>query len=267
VLEHAAISLIDVSPGPMLFDELDATANVQRRIAFSSVDYLRRLDVLVSKYTQGIPENAQPRRAVVIPNGVAERPAHMPIDGSLVPAGADPRYALVTCCRLVPNKRLEWLVDLMACLAERWPSATLTVVGGLDHRHAAYFETINRSVADRKLRNIRFVGPRSDIFSFLPAFSQFVMVSRAQGCPNASLEAMACGLPVLANSDGGTSEQVIHGVTGYAIGSDQPQELANLIVGLFQDDDLRKKLGENARRHVRENFSLDSMLRQYLQVF
>ena len=267
VLEHSPIRLVDVSPGPMLFDELDATASLQHRIAFSSDDYLRRLDVLVSKYKEGIPENAGSRRAVVIPNGVAERPTQMPIDGSLLPAGADPRYALVTCCRLVPNKRLEWVVDLMTCLAERWPAATLTVVGGLDQRHVAYFEKINRLVTERKLHNIRFAGPRSDMFSFLPAFSQFIMVSRAQGCPNASLEAMASGLPVLANSDGGTAEQVLHGVTGYVTNSDRPQELADFIIRLFQDEVLRKDLGRNARLHARNNFSLDSMLQQYLQVF
>lgn len=267
VLEHSPIRLVDVSPGPMLFDELDATAALQQRIVFSSEDYLRRLDVLVSKYKEGIPENARPRRAVVIPNGVAERPAHMPVDASLLPADADPRYALVTCCRLVPNKRLEWVVDLMTCLAERWPAATLTVVGGLDQRHVAYFEKINQLVAERKLRNIRFVGPRSDMFSFLPAFSQFIMVSKAQGCPNASLEAMASGLPVLANSDGGTAEQVLDGVTGYVTTSDQPQELADFIIRLFQDEVLRKTLSRNARLHARNNFSLDSMLQQYLQLF
>jgi glycosyltransferase involved in cell wall biosynthesis len=266
VLEHSPIRLVDVSPGPMLFEELDATAGLQRRIALSSEDYMRRQDVLVSKYKGGIPENAKPRRAVVISNGVAERPARMPVDSSLLPADADQRYALVTCCRLVPNKRLEWVVDLMSCLAERWPAATLTIVGGLDHRHAAYFQIINQLVVERKLRNIRFVGPRSDMFSFLPSFSQFIMVSRAQGCPNASLEAMASGLPVLANSDGGTAEQVLHGVTGYVTGSDRPQELADFIIALFQNEDLRKTLGDNARVHVRKNFSLDSMLQQYLQV-
>jgi glycosyltransferase involved in cell wall biosynthesis len=122
-------------------------------------------------------------------------------------------------------------------------------------------------VAERKLHNIRFVGPRSDMFSFLPAFSQFIMVSKAQGCPNASLEAMASGLPVLANSDGGTAEQVLHGMTGYVTASDRPQELADFIIRLFQDEVLRKTLSRNARLHARNNFSLDSMLQQYLQLF
>ncbi len=266
VLEHSRVRIIDVSPGPMFFDELAETETVQRRIAFSADDYIRRLDYLIAKYDGGIPTNAEPRRACVIPNGVAVRSADQPVDTSLLPRGADPDYALVTCSRLVPNKRLEWLIDLMSCLSKSWPAATLTIVGGVDHRHVAYFRSIQALISERKLHNIRFVGPRSDVFTFLPAFSQFVMVSRAQGCPNASLEAMACGLPVMANSDGGTDEQVIEGVTGYNIKTDNPEDLAELIIGLFKDKQLHDRLGHNARRRAIEHFSMERMLGEYLRI-
>lgn len=263
VLEHTPIKLVDVSPGPMLFEELLATTDMQRRIAFSAADYIGRLDVLISKYNGSLPDWAVPRHWVVIPNGVGRRPDARPIDTSLLPDGANPAFALVTCCRLAPNKRLEWLVDLMTILSVKWPEATLTIVGGVDQRHVAYFRSIAEMIAERGLTNIHFVGPRSDVFSFLPAFSQFVMVSRAQGCPNASLEAMACSLPVMANSDGGTREQVIDGVTGYNAISDDPEELARYTIQLFSDPEMRDTLGHNARQHVVENFNMSTMLEKY----
>ena len=263
VLEHAPIRLVDVSPGPMLYDELHATGALQRRISFSDADYLRRLDMLVAKYQGGIPKDAITRSSVVIPNGVAVRPEHLPIDRSLLPPGADPRYALVTSCRLVPNKQLEWVVDLMECLAKRCPQATLTIIGGTDQRHLGYLEGVLKKIEDKCIGNIHFVGPRANLFSVLPAFSQFVMVSRAQGCPNASLEAMSCGLPVLAKSDGGTSEQVVQGVTGFLSASDQPSELADRIMELFDDDRRRQAMGAAARQHVREHFGLEAMLSRY----
>jgi len=266
VLEHSAVRIFDVSPGPMLYDELTETEAIQRRIAFTADDYIRRLDGLIAKYKGGLPDNAAPRQAWVVPNGVAVRRPDLPVDTTLLPPGANPDYALITCCRLVPNKRLEWLVELMSCLSQGWPEATLTVVGGVDQRHVAYFRKIEDLIATRGLHNLRFVGPRSDVFSFLPAFSQFVMVSRAQGCPNASLEAMACGLPVMANSDGGTAEQVIEGVTGYNINSDRPQDLAELIIGLFKDKKLRDEMGRNARHRVAEQFSMEKMLSEYLRI-
>lgn len=267
VLEHAAISLIDVSPGPMLFSELDETESLQRRIAFSVQDYLRRLDGFVSKYEVEIPKGVTPGNLWVVPNGVAPRASELPVDGSLIPKGADPEFALVTCCRLVPNKRLEWLVEFMTCMSVLCPEATLTIVGGVEQRHTAYFRSIQQLITDRNLTNMYFVGPRSDVYAFLPAFSQFIMVSRAQGCPNASLEAMACGLPVMANSDGGTDEQVIEGVTGYNVQDDDPRRLVGLTIRLFKNRSLRKTIGQNAKLHALTNFNIDRMMAGYLSVF
>jgi glycosyltransferase involved in cell wall biosynthesis len=65
--------------------------------------------------------------------------------------------------------------------------------------------------------NLHFAGPWESTLAVLPRFACFYMVSRDQGCPNASLEAMACALPVVANPDGGTGEQVAHGKSGLLV--------------------------------------------------
>ncbi len=266
-LEHAGLRLVDVSPGPLLFEELKAVSEIQRRIAFDSDDYIRRLDGLVAKYSGGGSESTvMPRRSIVIPNGVPQRGAPPP-DTRLLPAGADPRLAIVTCCRLAPNKRLECLVEMMTELAVMLPSATLTIVGGVDQRHVDYMSGIQAEIAFRELRNIHFVGPNTDSLSFLPAFRVFVMVSYAQGCPNASLEAMACGLPVVANADGGTAEQVIHGVTGFLVsGNDEAREMAKWVLKLLQAPDEARRMGKMAQNHVRSVFSMDQMCAGYRQI-
>lgn len=267
VLEHAGVNLVDVSPGPMMFEELDATGELQRRIAFSSDDYLRRVDTLVAKYGGGLPATgAALRRTAIIPNGVPHR-REQRVDTRLLPPDADPSFAIVTCCRLAPSKRLECLVEMMAVLAEALPAASLTIVGGVDPRHTAYVDGVQDNIARRGLTNIRFVGPHADTLAFLPAFRIFVMVSRDQGCPNASLEAMASGLPVVANADGGTAEQVLHGVTGLLADADcDGPQLARLVLRLLRNPDEALRLGEAAQSHVRANFSMEQMTARYQEI-
>lgn len=266
-LEHSAVRLIDVSPGPMLFEELRGSEEMQRRIAFTSDDYLSRLDVFVGKYLGGIPQEATRlcRRTAVIPNGVPMRKKGTP-DVCLLPHGADPQLALVTTCRLTPTKRLDFLVDAISELRSKVPGATLTVVGGADPRHAGYVQSVLNDISRRALEGIYFIGPRSDAFSFLPAFRAFVMVSEVQGCPNASLEAMACGLPVVANAVGGTSEQIMHGETGYLVENDSPHTMASWLAELLQHPEKATRLGLAGQARARAHFAMFQMVRSYAEV-
>jgi glycosyltransferase involved in cell wall biosynthesis len=263
ILAHRALRLIDVSPGPMLFQELGETEELQRRIVFSTQQYLDRLDAFVAKYEGGGPPpplRLAPSKLHVIANGVPDCSSSHP--ASLLPEGWEPAFALVTCCRIVPNKRIEVLLEAMALLARRIPKATLTIVGGVDKRHAGYWESIEQRIADLGLTNVHFAGPRSDVESFLAGFSAFVMISNAQGCPNASLEAMRAGLPVIANADGGTGEQVIEGVSGFLV-VDDPAEIAERAARVLEDPLLAARLGEAGRRLARDRFSMEAMVTKY----
>jgi glycosyltransferase involved in cell wall biosynthesis len=268
-VEWYPIALTDVSPGPMLFDELESADELQRRIAFTADQYLDRLDHFVSKYGDGGPPTrfmGRPRHVHVIRNGVEVPPLRHTSRAGVRPASVDPRFALVTCGRIVPNKMLDALVAMMVSLTPRLPSASLTIVGGVDQRHVGYFEAIERLIDERGVRNVHFVGPRSDVFEFLHEFRVFVMMSRSQGCPNASLEAMAMGLPVIANPDGGTAEQVLDGRTGFLVDPADPELMAGRALELLADEGLARRMGADAREHVRANFSLEAMAEAYLGV-
>ncbi|MYM28346.1 glycosyltransferase [Duganella sp. CY15W] len=266
-LEHAEVRLVDVSPGPSLFDELQASGELQRRIAFSSDDYLRRLDLLVGKYAGGVPEAASRlcRSTAVIPNGVPARKNGTP-DVDLLPPDAVPELAVVTTCRLSPTKCLAFLVDVFAELQAQVPGASLTVVGGVDPRHADYVQSVLGDIAQRGIKGIHFIGPRSDALSFLPAFRVFVMVSEAQGCPNSSLEAMACALPVVANAVGGTADQVVHGTTGYLIEDYSAQAMAGWIAELLQHPDKAQRFGRAGQARAHTHFAMSQMVQRYAEV-
>jgi glycosyltransferase involved in cell wall biosynthesis len=133
----------------------------------------------------------------------------------------------------------------------------------VDQRHVGYWEAISTLLGKAKVKRIYFAGPNADVFSFLHEFKVFVMVSHAQGCPNASLEAMAAGLPVVANNDGGTHEQVVHGRTGYLVNGDDPTEMAERVAKLLREPARARRFGEAGRRRMKKHFSMKKMVDNY----
>jgi glycosyltransferase involved in cell wall biosynthesis len=267
VVEVRPLRLVDVSPGPMLRNELAAAGDHPRRLGMSVAEYFARVDCFVAKYAGGLPPelaDAAPDRVRVIPNGVP-----LPAEGALapLPQGWAPELSVGTCCRIVPSKRLEQLVDVMEVLAQRLPGATLTIVGAADPWHTDYAAYVADKIGRAGLRNIRFVGAHADVTPYLRSFRVFLMLSDDQGCPNASLEAMAAGVPVVANDSGGTAEQVLHGTNGFIVSPDDPHGAASAVETLLRDPAMREAFGAAARRHVERAFPMDSMLAGYVEAF
>ena len=263
VLEVHPLRLVDVSPGPMLRNELLASKYPQR-LSLSVADYFSRVNRFVAKYTEGLPPEVTDDRGCVIPNGVIP-----PADGAEVPLpeGWAPMLAIGTCCRIVPSKHLDRLVEVMEILAARVPGVTLTIVGAADPWHTDYAAYVADKIGRAGLRNIRFVGAQADVTPYLRSFRVFVMLSDDQGCPNASLEAMAAGIPVVANGSGGTTEQVIHGVNGLIVSPDDPREMASAVETLLRDPNKRDAFGAEARRHIEREFPMERMVAGYLEAF
>lgn len=84
----------------------------------------------------------------------------------------------------------------------------------------------------------------------------FVLASRQEAFPLSTLEAMAAGLPVIATSVGGLPEQIAHLETGILVSPEDPAAVADWIVRLHDDPELRRRLGEAGQRHVRASFTL-----------
>jgi glycosyltransferase involved in cell wall biosynthesis len=264
VLEVHPIRLVDVSPGPMLRRELLAAAgDFGRRLCMSAQQYFSRLDAFVAKHLDGTPPElaGAPRNRIhVIPNGVAVRCA-------APPTYAAPQMSIGACCRIVPAKRLDLLVDVIDVLTARLPDVALTLIGAADPWHRSYAAQIADKISRAGLCNIRFVDPGTEVWPHLHDLRVFVMLSDDQGCPNASLEAMAAGLPVVANDSGGVAEQVVHGVTGLIVPDDDPRAIAEAIEALLVDPALQRRLGVAARQHVVRNFSMERMVAGYLDAF
>lgn len=262
LLEASPLRLVDVSPGPMLFDEMEAATDFARRIAFTPEAYFARLDCFVSLYKGG--EAPAPARNVTAPLGVPEPPSFVPLPPpwALPSPGFDPKLVVGTICRLVPDKNVEMLLGVARRLRERVPGAVLMVVGGPDAGSVPYAQALMAEAAQEP--GIIFTGPCDNPFPFLRLFRVFLLAGQRQGCPNASLEAMAMGLPVVAQPDGGIAEQVRHGVTGYL--AETEADMAEHTATLLQDEALRTRLGEAGRALWHTSFCVDAMKIRYDKV-
>ena len=149
------------------------------------------------------------------------------------------------------------LFEAMASLRERHPVHALIVGGG------RRMEEVRQSAESLGLAGaVHFLGPRPDVPDLLNAMDIFVLPSYSEGVSLALLEAMAAGLPVVATAVGGLPEVVTDGETGLLIPPRDAGALAGALARLLTDPALARRLGANARAHVREHYSLDRLGRE-----
>ena len=270
-LADGPVRIADASPGPLLYAELDNTAALAKTLSSSPDEYVASLDLLVSKYTGGLPALGRKRAKAeaVIPNGVPMGNAGTVLpagEGPMPPTGADPRLAVVCVGRLASDKHPEMLPAIARRLGELVPGATLTVVGGVhagDTHTPAVASALSSAVGPAMPTNLHFVGPDHRTAGFLPRFAALVMVSRNQGCPNTSLEALAAGIPVIANDDGGTREQVIDGATGRLLSSEPwdtlAERIAEAVADVIREPGRATEMGRNGRALAAIRFSMEAM--------
>ncbi|NDG40977.1 MAG: TIGR03088 family PEP-CTERM/XrtA system glycosyltransferase [Betaproteobacteria bacterium] len=112
-----------------------------------------------------------------------------------------------------------------------------------------------------------FTGARRDVSDLLQTMSLFVLPSLNEGISNTLLEAMACGLPVLATAVGGNVELLVENVVGSSFAPGDHGSLAAMICAYVKDPDRLRHHSLAARRRAVENFSLQSMVSSYQQVY
>lgn len=115
--------------------------------------------------------------------------------------------------------------------------------------------------------SIRLLGNSDRVPAYLSACDLFVLPSRLEGMSNAILEAMASGLPVVANRVGGNPELVEDGVTGLLCQQGNTHDMADAIRRLVEQDSVRESMGVVARRRAEEKFSIRTMMDAYARYY
>lgn len=229
--------------------------------------YIALSDELAAYLEQTV--GVSPTRITRIINGVDSERFHPGVDRSPLPPGFAPPGTKVIGAvgRLEKVKDHPNLVQAFIHLAETLPDARqrlrLVLIGEGSTRPV--LENLLNAAGLRELAWLP--GARDDVPELLRAMDLFALPSQAEGISNTILEAMACGLPVVATAVGGNAELVVEGETGRLVPANDPQALAAALRELLDNPQRINAYGAAGRRRVEERFSLDAMTAAYLQVY
>jgi len=257
------VPIFDVSPGEMYYESLARyLARPRPGLPYrSAADYGARLAGVIVKY-RGEAERAQRTLGApvhVIPNGVTL----FDVAAGAPPDDGDRPLAIGTLARLDPRKKVHELLDALARANGRMPPYVLRIGGGVERGCAEYAAELRTRANGGP---VEWAGEVGDPGAFLRELDLFALIAEPAGCPNASLEAMSAGLPVVATDVGGIAEQVVEGVTGHLVPAGDPGALADALVRLAHDAAARARLGQAGRERIRTEFSLDAMVAAYRRV-
>ncbi|QHA04193.1 glycosyltransferase [Streptomyces broussonetiae] len=203
-------------------------------------------------------------RMVQLPPGVDEKTFHPGSGGDVVRArlGLTDRPVVVCVSRLVPRKGQDTLIRAMPRVLAAEPDTVLLVVGG-----GPYEQDLHRLADETGVAaSVRFTGavPWSELPAHYGAGDVFAMPCRTrrggldvEGLGIVYLEASATGLPVVAGDSGGAPDAVLDGETGWVVRGGDPTAVADRIVPLLRDPELRHRMGERGRQWVEEKWRWD----------
>jgi glycosyltransferase involved in cell wall biosynthesis len=175
-----------------------------------------------------------------------------------------PRALLVGAAgRLSPEKGFDMLVEAAARVIPHCPEAGFVLFGDGPRR-----EALARQIRRHRLdEHFVLAGFRSDLDRLLPAFDVTALPSHTEGLPNVVLESLAARVPVVATAVGGTPEVIRNGIDGFLVPAGEPGPLAGRLLDVLSNAPLRRRLGRQGQRRVREEFTFEAQARWYQVLF
>ena len=157
-----------------------------------------------------------------------------------------------------PVKRVGMVLEIFRLIQASRP-ARLVMIGEGPDRPAAERQAAMMNIAEE----VEFVGEQQDLVPWLSSADLFLLPSSQESFGLAALEAMACGVPVIASRVGGLPEVVTDGVSGFVCDPDDAAGMAQKSLALLADRERRDAMGRAAASDVRARFSAESIVPRY----
>ena len=215
-------------------------------------------------------------KVAIIPPGVdISRFYPIPADEAKEAIGVPPcERVLLFVGRIEPLKGIDTLIQAIAILHGRGIFTCLSVIGGepdgsTPEKATTEMERLKAMREQAGLADlVTFLGKKGqDTLPYYYSAAEVVVVpSHYESFGMVALEAMACGAPVVASQVGGLAYLVQDGVTGYTVPVDDPQALADRLMLILSDPELRKKLGRQAAEAAKQ-YAWEAIAERVLQLY
>jgi glycosyltransferase involved in cell wall biosynthesis len=203
-----------------------------------------------------------PSRIRVIPNPVdldrVRAAAEEPIDPSVLPKGDGP--LIVAAGRLAEAKNYPLMIDAIAEVRKHLP-VRLCILG-----QGELETSLKQLVAARGLADaIAFAGFQANPWKYIARADVFLLTSKYEGFGNVLIEAMACGVPVVATASAGTGDIINHDVDGLLVESHTAPHVAAALKSMLESRDRRQSMSAAARAAA-NRFAVEQVVSQYHSV-
>jgi glycosyltransferase involved in cell wall biosynthesis len=173
--------------------------------------------------------------------------------------------------RLIELKGVHYLIDAFPRILDIYPGAKLLIVGSGPYKSSLMVLSDRLKLQDR----IQFIDaiPQEELLPYYSMADVFVLPSvvtddgETEGLGVVLLEAMACETPVIGTRVGGIPDIIKDGETGLLVKEKDPEDLAEKVLRLLIDDDLRRTLAFNGRRLIEERFSWEKVAEKFLNLY
>ena len=188
--------------------------------------------------------------------------------------------------RIVPEKGVHLLIEAIKMVVSKYKYVKLVImgefkpfpayprcahfpfmkeIGSLNHGYEQFIKSKVKEVQKYvELKEAMLYENMPDIYNMADIF---VHPAYIDIMPKTVLEAMACGLPVIASKTGGLPEMVLDGTTGILVPPGDAKLLADAIIKLLANDDLRITMGKRARKRVESNFTWEHVADRFLNLY
>jgi glycosyltransferase involved in cell wall biosynthesis len=213
----------------------------------------RRMDAIVANSRVAAAEAVEhdrvdPARVHVIPNAVLV-PSSRPGDRTRYRAAwqfTEDHFVVGCVANYKPAKGLGYLLDAVGRLRKRLPALRVVIVGEGPLR-----KQLEADIRNLQLESVVVLhGSEDDARAIYPSFDILVQASETEGLPNVILEAAVTGLPIVATAAGGTTEILTNEQHALIVATRDPARLAEAILRLAEDRQLRERLGQAARERA-----------------
>lgn len=223
--------------------------------------------VALTEYMKKTIKKVTDKEINVIPNGVdlskftvnenksnIRHELNIPLDKTI----------LILVGRLYPVKGVEYLIESISFLKETRDDFKLLIIG--DGSERSYLEKLSEELNITNYVEFRGKIPNDEVPLYLKASDIFILPSLSEGFPNALLEAMASGLPVVTTKIRGLDEIVEEGINGFLVNPKSPEEIANKVDLIMQDNTLSERFSQNNKLKAKE-YEWETVIKKLNEIY